>query len=391
MGIKRSVIITGAGAVIPWGAPRTDELTSLLRKDLTFINDKGEPIGEYLYTILDTRLGKESRFSRPNFETILYLIEKIYEFKTSVYHMSSSFFRLNDFFILKDDIVKSLNSFEKDNPNFHAIGDSQDKFFLDTSFNTNCLIIGNGFYEQLYRHFVYLIKNRIDQYEMNFDNYIDLNKHFNNFIKSLKERCGVVRYYTANYDYLPIKISDINFFDGYDSNQDFDRTRVIEDNSVDSYYHLHGSFKLNLERAFSDDLSNVLSQASFTKNNLISSNIISGFNKLDRIFSEPYFQFFNKLVEDCYNSDQIFIIGYSFNDLHINTAIMNALKRDRTKIVCIDRCNIKCFNYNYRNILPSGDYNMRESTSNPNVYDFTTESPKAKVYLDGFENYLSTF
>ncbi len=39
------VIITGAGAVRPWDAPSTEELTNLLRKDNVFINEKGVCFG----------------------------------------------------------------------------------------------------------------------------------------------------------------------------------------------------------------------------------------------------------------------------------------------------------------------------------------------------------
>lgn len=378
---ERNVILTGAGAVVPWGAPKTDEITSILRNDSTFVNDKGEPIGEYLYSLLKTQMGKRRAYNTPNFESILHFIELLFEYKKSRYSMSSSFFRINDFFLIDPEIQNKLEIYESQ---------KLDKR-LDTSFGTKRPIANEYYYYELYLHFIFLIKKEIEKYETVEENkYHELNKSFNRFLNQVKGENGIVRFYTLNYDYLVPNISNLKFFDGYDEKTGkINVKKIIEDDNIDCYYHLHGSFKLNYIGEKSNDYSSCSLQRNFVQNNLIPSNIITGYHKPERILDKTFYEFYQKMVEDLIKANKIYIIGYSFNDMHVNAALIRALKKGTTKVTVVDKCCLPDFHMKYDKIVDSNpDYDMNKLIEFPNTYQMTTEAPKAKAYLNGLIDFL---
>ncbi len=385
MNNNRSVIITGAGAVLPWGGPSTVELTNLLCKDKVFINNEDQSIGDYLYNILSRKENeREPRFNEPNFETILYLIEVIYEYRKSKFQMPDCFFRINDIFNLKEDIDQQLLTFQNTNPNFYS------ERFLNTAFGEKRLIANDFFYYELLLHFIFLIKEKIDKFEKSeFEKFSDLKERFNHFLDSLKLNNGVIRFYTLNYDDLPVQISKISFFKGYDVDSNkIDVKRIVNDNHVDCYYRLHGSFRLNLKGEISDNYDHCSPQMNFSNNELIPTNIISGYNKLDRILGDSYFHFYNKFVNDCYKASQIFIIGYSFGDSHINAAIKGAMLSGKAKLICIDCCDEASFAYKYNKTYPTSEYSLYIDIPGSNNQTYTKETDKVKLYLGGLEDYL---
>lgn len=380
---RRNVIITGAGATTPWGAPSTSELTNLLRNDDVFINDAGLCIGEYLYSQLNIK-GKGRQIYEPNFETILYLIEKIHEIRTLKHHMPTSFFRMNDIFDIKTDIEKELIAFEQTNPNIY------NDAFMDTAVGTGRIVTKDRHYYELFQHFISLIKKRVEQYDKaDSKDYIKLNKNFNSFLNSLKQNDGIIRFYTLNYDYLPVNISPLSFYDGYDTKSGkINIQRIINDDNTDCFYHLHGSIKLNLDGEKSDLNESYSPQKNFSNNELIPTNIISGYNKLDRIQGDTYFHFYNSLVDDCYKADRIFIIGYSFSDLHINAAIRGAMLNNKAQLVCIDCCDLSKYNYNYMKSKPTKEYQIDYIETGTQYVKYNTETDKVKLHLCGLEDFL---
>lgn len=387
---SRNVILTGAGAVIPWGAPCTDNLTEILRHDSIFINDTGDTIGEYIYSLLLSQKEKWRGFYTPNFETILHFVELLFEYKRSKHFMSDSFFKINYFFFIEPKIQDSLKKFETQNPKFYSLKNDNLNIFLDTSFESRRLIANEYYYYELYLHFIFLIKKEIEKYEIIGESNYELNKAFNQFLHRIKGESGIIRFYTLNYDYLVPDISDIRFFDGYDEiTGKIDEKRIIEDDKVDCYYHLHGSFKLNLIGEKSNDYSLSSVQRSFVQNDFIPSNIITGYNKPDRIFNDLFYEFYQKMVDDFISADRIFIIGYSFNDLHVNAALRRAIKKGVVKITVVDKCSLEDFGFKYSKVSSSNsDYDMLELIEEPNSYRRTTNAPKAEAYLDGLLEFI---
>jgi NAD-dependent SIR2 family protein deacetylase len=370
---KRIIILTGAGAVIPWGAPSTDDLTQIIREDNVFINEKGYKIGEYIYSLLNDATKKENRLSPINFETILYFIELLHEYKSKINSRSGSFFTRNDLFTLKPTIIDELDHFEKLNPNFkpYPKTSNQKKCTIDTSFGVNRLILNEFFYSELYYHYITLIKDKLTKYESEYKNFTNLNNNFNFYLKALKGENNTLKIYTLNYDSLFSKISDIQFFDGYnDKSSEIDSKKIIESDQLDCFYHLHGSFELNLQGQKSDNFTNASIQRNFIQSDLIPSNIIAGYNKPERILNKHFYDYYQKFVEDVSSADELAIIGYSFSDLHVNSAIKRAINKGVIKISLIDKCSQKDMEYKFAKV----------SKANPS---------KEQMHLDGFEQYLS--
>ena len=74
---------------------------------------------------------------------------------------------------------------------------------------------------------------------------------------------------------------------------------------------------------------------------VINSNIITGFNKTSRILTTPYSQFYHRFYQDCIIAENIYIVGYSFGDIHINKAIKTAsLINKKLKIYCVTYVSI---------------------------------------------------
>jgi len=385
---NRNVIITGAGSVKPWGGSTTYKLTELLKEDETFINDQGERIGQYLFDLLSS---KTPNRSIPNFETILNFIEELYQFKDNdrkplVDSQSlKSSFRIYDYSQINSEITNKLRSFELGNPN------KMDGFFnvitLNTIFGLSRKIHGSYFYSELYLYFVYLILEQIKTYdnETNASADPELNKKFTAFLMKLKQNTGLIRYYTLNYDLLPLKIYE-GFFNGYNNDGELDIKGIVKKNDIDIYYNMHGSINVNFNLIKAGYAYGFKTASTFENNRLIQSPIITGYNKLDRVFDPPYFHFYNKLIDDCYKSDNIYLIGYSFGDKHINSAINGAMQLGKTKITVIDKIDIndknsrRKFMANYKKTIPTDEYTIN---------DFEPKnSKKLQLYFNGFKEYL---
>lgn len=394
MNNNRYVILTGAGASIPWGAPTTVYITDIFRNDNTFINDKGESIGDYIFSMILQSFKEKNICFMPNFETILYFVELMYDYNNLESRSLSSFFNIFAFFDLKNDCLDSLKSFETTNPNFYHDSSENEKEYLDTSFGEKRNVTRSHFYYELYLHFIFLIKQEVDKYEnVDYKRDITLNSRYCNFINLLKKNNGIIRQYTLNYDYLPEILSDVKYFDGYNSSTgELDIKKIIEDDQSDCLYHLHGSFRINFVGDKSNDLEFVRVQKSFTQNNLISSNILTGYNKIDRLYNISYFEFYQKLINDCYTADKIFIIGYSFNDMHVNAALKRSLRKGDVDVVFIDKGDQLAFYVNTLSIVPNvnKNYLLVDLIKDPQIHQSTSKALKAIAYLEGFENFLAT-
>src|SRR5690349_90019 len=97
---KKIVILTGAGADLPWGGPSTTELTKAILNDRKFLNASGKRFGRLLYDTLSKPYSSDEYAHPsapvPNFESILNLIEYLYIYYNSfpgmrnIYHVNDS-------------------------------------------------------------------------------------------------------------------------------------------------------------------------------------------------------------------------------------------------------------------------------------------------------------
>ena len=76
--MKKVVILTGAGAVLPWGAPTTKDITEKIKNDKEFVTKNNKPLGKYLYSILREHYKKDSQ--NINFEHIIDFVDLLYAY-----------------------------------------------------------------------------------------------------------------------------------------------------------------------------------------------------------------------------------------------------------------------------------------------------------------------
>jgi hypothetical protein len=70
---------------------------------------------------------------------------------------------------------------------------------------------------------------------------------------------------------------------------------------------------------------------------ILLTNIITGYQKTQRTALSPFRQMLSAFDRDCIEADEIFIIGYSYGDEHINDIIRNARKyNSKCKITLIN-------------------------------------------------------
>ncbi|PNW26935.1 SIR2 family protein [Formosa algae] len=70
---------------------------------------------------------------------------------------------------------------------------------------------------------------------------------------------------------------------------------------------------------------------------MVVSNIISGYQKTQKLSVAPFRQMQSAFDRDCLFTEKIYIIGYSFGDKHINEMIRVAITHNpNVKIIIID-------------------------------------------------------
>jgi hypothetical protein len=317
---QRVTILTGAGFTLSdeFGGPSTIKLTKKLReleiKNFSIGKDQKTP-GEYFYKILcdNYELSIDNGdLSVINFETIIHLLEEIYSYQTSRKVKDTSSIHLfrtkgikPSFLVLKTEIEEDLSDLEKK---------------AGTRNIAEAIKI-------IYYHFIDAIVDELRA--LNSDKN---NKGMRNFLNSFLQRHFpetkfTRRIYTLNYDTWLNKYS--HFSDGFNSSGHFQTKKVMEEFHEDCHYNLHGSIlwknsnheitKVGLP--FSHLRHDPYSNVGLNRELLISSPIITGYNKLERMKFKPYLQLYYSLQKDILDSDLLILIGYSFSDLHVNNII----------------------------------------------------------------------
>jgi hypothetical protein len=181
----------------------------------------------------------------------------------------------------------------------------------------------------------------------------DNNQAFYKWIKSLIDKNGIVRMYTLNYDRLfkiILENRGVEIFEGFDSNalvESLDKIlpdieKILSDQDSSTYYNLHGSaywklqtrnfyglptlqFYLNETPNLSYNQDELITKQLDKGRNSLITNIIAGYQKTARLSISPFKQIHSAYDKDCILADNIYIVGYSFGDEHINESIKTAL------------------------------------------------------------------
>jgi hypothetical protein len=341
---KRIVILSGAGAVFPWGGPTTTELTNIIRQDTRFRTLNNVTLGDYLYTLLQAFYVRDPE--SVNFETIINFIEEFYDFFNSKAQSGYHEFNSNASIGKEINLTIYNNIFQLGSwciPNANAM------YYYN---NQRMAAIGNGiemdYLKNVFEHFINLIINRINEYDSRCLNAVNnqINNLFYDFYTYLKRTRNIVNYYTLNYDNCPQKILNNhgrNLFDGFDVANNrglkYNFLRVNHVNITPTYYNLHGSIHFGNDifdwicdannyfiLPIGNDFHNQAGKA------LIKTNIVTGLSKDSRTLTDPFNDFLSSFQYDCAIADIIILIGYSFSDIHINQALNRRIHLNNPKI-----------------------------------------------------------
>lgn len=417
---KRTSFLFGAGAVLPWGAPSTPDLTELIRKSGFNTEDNKTTITEYIFQKLKDGFGSDENV---NFETLINVIEELIVYNSKFKGSPKLSSLISCIF---------TERFDEEIYNFSIKGGVEKRGYeIDVPRGMGYNFSKNAYNSEKPRQFFLLhqlsevltdICARVAEYSYHSEDFsaidedCEVSLQFRKWIKELSNK-SILRTYTLNYDRLFKILSEkenISMFEGFDVGQyiPLENTlsanvmQIIKDEQCNCHYNLHGSAfwevldrdKMGLPNPEivlrSYPILPINNTASFleveTGKSILISNIITGYQKAQKSFIPPFYQMQSAFNKDCLVTDVLYIVGYSFNDEHINQSIKTALKyNDALKLVIIDPYFIKNkrdhdFILNFSPFISTG-YNYRSNIDNEYQY----HDGKVIVYTLKFEDYLT--
>lgn len=360
---KRNVVLFGAGAVIDWGAPKTPDLTELVRNGGFYTKDGKTRITEFIYNKLAHTPGFEEKDI--NFETIINVIEELIVYYANHGMQKKVSALMKPFF---------SSNFEDEILNFSLIGGEAKQFYKlhIPGKNDEWAIMNHGqetpqqfFLQQLLAHLLTDITIEIEHYAYHTASKSNVMAESNEQINGLFQKWinkingdGVLRMYTLNYDRnfkIILEKSEPRFeiFEGFDCGDTVGYTdqlkpqvrRILEDQHSHTHYNLHGSvfwrvralnqYQLELPEfylacgAYLEQNTNEFPTFQSEKGKTVFlTNFITGYQKTQRAIFSPFRQMQAAFDRDCILCDKLVIVGYSFGDEHINSSIRTALKEN---------------------------------------------------------------
>ena len=177
------------------------------------------------------------------------------------------------------------------------------------------------------------------------------------FIEGLR-REYVTRVYTTNYDDFVLQASP-SLYTAFDKvhvvgPRGFDRQTFWAHEDCDSMFHLHGSVHFGfappedgLSMCWFDDHAEAMEQRDVVVSEqqkmdgsgLERGAIVTGFDKLERLQETPLCHYYASFARDAMRADVIYVVGSGLVDLHLNTWLEQARRREpMPRLVFIDRC-----------------------------------------------------
>lgn len=349
---NKTTILLGAGAMIPYGGPTTKDLTQRLLHNSGckgFFSSiynwtNGHANFEFLLssieTLLDWKLANEDNNSQVQNPNIL--LEPIYAYKYSP--------KWEIWEIYKEainDIIERI------------------KYYDDYDYNSSC-------HDRL--------KTLVD------------------FIVCKKQKSSL-KIYSLNYDRLiPRVVSKygLDFYEGY-GNNGYEYDLIKFNNYSLTYFNLHGSiYNGYITSGIAKILDNPVTlehmdyiHGGNPNEKTIFLPIIAGYNKSQRIMSEPFNLGIAAFMNDCNTCSRLVVIGYSFEDPHINAILNKFINQDLSEIVIVDYCEDDILPDRLRGIpyrvfgIPGAEFIGERNAL------YLDKNPHIHLYLDGFEQYLN--
>lgn len=387
--MNKAVFLFGAGAVLDWCAPKTlchrEKYTVIEDPDGTitnrpcclthmitvsgFKNKEGQQITQLIYDKLKVKN------SNANFEDIINIIEELYNYfayrrssnTDNLYRLFGIELNLENFIFFHIETNVSNNSYNLTIPGNQFYQENfipdtippEEKYFEWLLNDTLCGIIGH------ISRYSHVNKSGGDDPVFTKNN-LEINELFTIWMKTFSDRLYGLRLYTCNYDKLfkaLLSQKGIECFDGFanaPSSESYfeslpDLQRILAGKDQNIHYNLHGCASWTLyDKNISqlpgyqflnsefEQLYNPVSVKEIERGkNILLTNIITGFQKVQRTAISPFRQIFSAFDLDCLEAKIICIVGYSFSDEHINDIISNARKFNKDlKIIIVDPSEI---------------------------------------------------
>lgn len=374
---KRILILTGAGAAYPWFRDGIDASTKTITAEIL-----KDPFCKIIYDELQSQFAPNFKDSI-NFETIINAIERVFQYYRGKQPPVNS-----DFPILFNPSDLITNHFEGKDPNEIPV-------IIYNVFRTSIEKIS-----RLVEFYDALIKQSQNS----------VNVLLKDFLCDMKVKENLLRSYTTNYDQMFIDVTQksiLKLFDGFnyptkDGSKEYILSEIDNSEMHDCFFNLHGciywhwkyifpwdkgitQFELQ-QIPFNYSFSNDLRKDPLIETNPneihISSPIITGFNKLQRINQEPFNAFANAFYRDCHKADIFIFIGFSFNDSHINN-VLNHVDWTGKKVLIVDKCE-KPKNH-------KGVQNFENWCGESIVPDQFDAERNVNFYNKGFEKFLKGY
>lgn len=362
---NRKVFLFGAGATLAWNSPTTSELTDLVRTTGFKCADNTTRITEFIYSTLLAN-GYPSR--NVNFETIISVVEDLiiyyskFDEDLPVESISSVFLAPRyEKELLNYSIAggKVMHGYELQIPAGQDYPLSKRAYHGETP--------SQLFFEQLVSLLLTNVTGRIHEYAYHTVSSPmksiedDTSKLFVKWMKLLSGK-STLRLYTLNYERI-FKIllarEGLSVFEGFDceefvcANLRANVPKILSDAESHVHYNLHGSAfwevldldkeqlpnpEIVLSSIFALPLTNAPVSLQMEKGKtLLVTNMITGYQKAQRGMITPFKQMQAAFDRDCCLADDVYVIGYSFGDEHINESLKTAVRHNpKLKITVVD-------------------------------------------------------
>ncbi len=419
---KRNVFLFGAGATYAWGSPSTLELTALIRSEGFRTSDNKTTITEFIFQQLVSGGYQEIDI---NFETIINVIEELivyYSYFNAEKRVPSL---LTPFFTPKFENELFNFSIPDEEPQYGYKMQIPKGVSSDYTRRSGPNETPRQFYLQyLLSHLLTHINAKISSYAYHTSanskivnqGRDEVTSMFTQWMRTLSAN-GILRMYTLNYERIfkiILERANIHIFEGFECGEYIDAgvnlranvPRILSDTDSHTHYNLHGSAFWEVQPLDDYQLPNpetfltgapVLplnyDQASLQVEKgktLVVTNIITGYQKSQKSMTTPIKQMQSAFDNDCCFANNIYVIGYSFGDEHINAGLKAALRYNRkAKLIVIDPYFIKnqMDSELVINFFPYGDFtNLKPKMVDQNQYSYLDGA--FTVHVHGFKEFL---
>lgn len=356
--LKKTTLLLGAGAMIPFGGPSTKDIT-----DRLLVHKSCKDI----YNII-----QEGNSNQCNFESILSAIELLLEWNLSNDRENNMPFHNT---CISSIVFQLAQAFR-----YHAT-DKVWKIYKDAVNEIIEVIKGYDFYPQHIQHCVGKDVNLLKS-----------------FILKCQQAC-CLKIYTLNYDRLIPNVirNSLDVYEGIESGRyGYDLKKFV--NAPLTYFNLHGSIYLYYDSYTEIKISDVpveldnahLIEGGNPNEQKIFLPIIAGYHKSQRMMSKPFNLGFGAFMYDCNSCDKMIIAGYSFGDPHINSVLSVFIRFSIVSVVIVDFSpNYNLSNRYLNTIKRVFNINGLFIPTENGVYD--NKEDRITIYLKGFYKYIEEY